>query len=262
MRSGRHLFFCLFVAACAILATSQPAKAGVLFFSTSNSISGTVSVGSPVLNFPSPVGTGTLYIWVTDNTPVTPPPDNGNASAAALAVQIQSSGPAATMSSAQAYNVTLHSTIASSGTDLGPTTQNRWDVVTVMPAPPNPEDLNAIVISTTTQAGAGSPGINPLNDGVHLNPGSTTNGTLDPGYNIASHAFLYGEIDFSLLAPGTSTIALQASPLGIIAGNQDLSSQFTYGSATINVVPEPASIALLGTGGLLMLARWRRCSSQ
>ncbi len=231
----------------------KTAIAGKLFFSTSNALNGTVTVTDPTVNFFTPSGTGTLYIWVTDETPVTPPP--APLSSAAMAVQISKSGTSAGLSSAQLYNFNLHSTLAAAGTDLGPTAQDRWTAVSVNSVGP---DFDAIVVAAVSAAGAGSPGINPFNDGHHLNPGSATNGTLDPGYDPVAHAFLHGQLDYNIVDTGTTVFSLAASSLGIVSGTTDLSSQFTYGFATITVVPEPTSFGLMLLGDLGVATVWCR----
>jgi hypothetical protein len=256
MTRGR-LALCAPLCAAALFFVPQAAFAGKIFFSTSNTLDGTVAVSNPVINLPAPGGIGTLYIWVTDETPVTPQPGQG-LSSAGFAFTVTRSGTSASISDIDISNYTLRSTLAATGTDLGPTAQDRWSAVTVNSMG---GDLNAVVVSSVSQAGAGSPGFNPLNDGLHLNPGSATNGTLDPGYDKTAHAFLHGVLTYSA-TPGTTTINLGQSALGIVVGSSngviDLTSQFTYGSATINVVPEPSSIVLMAVAGAIALAAKRR----
>jgi hypothetical protein len=243
----------LFVIASSVAVSPRIAVAGKIFFSTSNSLNGTVTVGNPTVTFNSPNGNGTLHIWVTDETPVTPPP-LPNLSSSAFAFRLSRSGGTAGFTNVQVSNFTLHSTIAATGADLGPTPQNRWTSVSVNPLTP---ESDAIAIAAVSQAGAGTPGFNPLNDGFHLNPGSAINGTLDPGYDAAGHAFLHGQIDYNFNGAGTTIFNLEASPLGITVGHDDISSQFTYGFATVTVVPEPMSFVLLILGGMAVAGRPR-----
>jgi hypothetical protein len=255
MIRGRLALCAPLCAAAALFLVPQAAFAGKVFFSTSNTLDGSVAVSNPVINLPA-AATGTLYIWVTDDTPVTPQPGQGGF--AAFAFVVTKSGTSANINDIDVGNFTLHSTIAATGTDLGPTAQDRWTVVTVDSMG---GDLDAIVITTVSQAGAGSPGFNPLNDGLHLNPGSAVNGTLDPGYDKTAHAFLHGTLTYSA-SLGSTTINLGASNLGIVVGNAssatDLGSQFTYGFATINVVAEPSSIVLMAFAGAIAFAAKRR----
>jgi hypothetical protein len=146
--------------------------------------------------------------------------------------------------------------VAATGVDTGPTAVNRWKQVSNFSGISLPSDVNAVVGFLMGQAGPGAPGINPLNNGLNLNPGSATDGTLDIGYNIASHAFLYGELDYNLADVGVTTFHLNPSQFKIVIGisntpgSIDLTNQFTYGSATITVVPEPATAFLLLSGSL------------
>jgi hypothetical protein len=255
MIRGRLTLCAPLCAAAALFFIPQPVFAGKFFFSTSNSINGLVVVSDPVINLPS-AGSGTLYIWVTDDTPVTPPPGGPLGGFAAIAYRVNKTG-GGSIQNLGVNNFTLHSTFAATGTDLGPTSQNRWDNVTVSGGP----DFEANVLAQVSAPGAGSPGLNPLNDGFHLNPGSVLNGTRDPGYDGTGHAFLHGQLDYTLTS-GSMTVNLLASPLGIVVGNgitsTDLSSQFTYGFATINVVPEPSSFILMAVAGAIAFAARRR----
>jgi len=256
MIRGRLALCAPLCAAAAFFFNPQSVFAGKVFFSTSNALNGSVVVSNPVINLPA-AGSGTLYIWVTDDTPVTPPPGSQIGSFAAFAYRVNATG-AGSIGAVQVSNFTFHSTLAATGTDLGPTSQNRWDNVTVSGGP---GDYESNVLAVVSQPGAGTPGLNPLNDGLHLNSGSILNGTLDPGYDHPAHAFLHGQLNYSLTS-GSMTVNLLESQLRIVVGNAssstDLTSQFTYGFATINVVPEPGSFVLMAMAGAIAFAVKRR----
>lgn len=79
----------------------------------------------------------------------------------------------------------------------------------------------------------------------------------DPNY--VSGDWLLGSITFDTTSLGSSTLAIQPSlDLGITRGSTVITNLYHYDSATIKVVPEPASVVLIAVGGLAMMAAVRR----
>jgi hypothetical protein len=76
-----------------------------------------------------------------------------------------------------------------------------------------------------------------------------------------------GTVTFDTTALGPSILAIQKSSFGIFAGGDgsgtasdpgNLTNKYAYDHVTINVVPEPASLTLLGLSALAMLGIMRR----
>lgn len=274
MRSGRRLFFCLCVAACAISATSQAAKAvDEIWFSTSSTVPGTP--GNTTATFNS-LGSQTLYVWLTSNVNDEISPTPGYTDVVINGVTNHVPHSSATMG--LNYGVTSGSSISLTGAGyinpvlVGSNPANtRWDFANNF----GPGNMN-VTPTLITQINATSVSIqyNPdgsvgSQSGIHRGLSSANDGTggnpTDPNY--VSGAWMLGTVSFDTTALGTSVLAIQKSALGIYANGDGtgtasdpgiLTNKYAYDQVTINVVPEPASMALLGLGALAMMGVVRR----
>lgn len=94
-------------------------------------------------------------------------------------------------------------------------------------------------------------GLDPENDG------STPLQLVDQEYDAILDAFLFATITFDALDVGTSVITSDVGQFGIFTDGNSIGGQFSFGGTTVEVIPEPASLALLGAGGLMMMTRRR-----
>jgi hypothetical protein len=210
-----------------VAALAASAHAQSIFLSEISALDGTAAPGTPVVDLL--VGdSATLYVWVTDEQRV----NRGLATSYSVAP-----GGVIALTSASAQNPDIKI-----GTfDIG----DRWQATGVgtLVNASLLEDLNAV----TTVDGTG---IDAANDG-------SAGGPLDLGYDVAASAFLLGQINYDAVGVGSTTLSIIPSALGIADSGSpdDLSPLFSFGSATINVTPEPASLGLIALGGLALLRR-------
>ena len=83
--------------------------------------------------------------------------------------------------------------------------------------------------------------------------------TWDLGYDVPTHAFLYGTVTFNLASLPENDVVIDLIPsnLGIANNSGDVTGQFSFGQITIlgTPIPEPASLGLIALGGLAVLRR-------
>lgn len=240
--------YVLSIAAAGSLLAATQVDAASIFLSpistppaNSDTATGVVVDLNPTITYGS-LGSKTLGIWVTDEVLV----NRG------LSMSITTSNnTAAPLTGAQALNFQVHN-IANFGAgefDAGDTGTNRWGSVGTGSLQAGGTAINNLNAATVNDGR----GINAANNGAPTNPGIDT---WDLGYDVPTHAFLYGTVTFNLasLPEGPVIIDLIPSNLGIANNTGDVTGQFSFGQATITV-PEPASLGLIALGGLAVLRR-------
>jgi len=90
---------------------------------------------------------------------------------------------------------------------------------------------------------------------INLNTGPTF---LDGGYDAAAGAFLFGRVDFTAVADGSTGISLAAGSGGIVNDGQTLNPVFGGINITVGAIPEPTTAGLLAFGLIGLVARRRR----
>jgi hypothetical protein len=273
MRSGRSYvssylrFWSGIFLALGIFASQGPSAKAVdeIWFSTSSTVPG--SPGDITANYNS-LGSQNLYVWLTSNPSdeITPPiPGYTDVVINGMVNHVPNSAAAIAVN----YGVTAGSNISLTGAmDINPVligsspTNTRWDAVSnfitgnFQVTPTQITQVTAVTTSVELTSG-GDVNSQP---GIHLGLSSANDGTdgnpTDPDY--VSGDWLLGTVTFDTTGIGSSTLAIQPSSFLIIQGDTDLTNAYTYDSATINVVPEPASCILIGLGGLLLGTALRR----
>jgi hypothetical protein len=219
----------------ALLCSSSPAWAALVYLSPVSTVGGGVTSGNPALSYEAGSGVKSLYIWVSDEVRV----------GQGFSVNLNVTGTPGVIAftGARASNFVVSSTIL--------TPFNRWGSVSEYTVGSNANATATAITNVNSVTSNPFGGLRPTNNNAAL---------LDTGYDIPAHAFLWGRVDFQALTPGTATIALSynaTNPNVDDGGTPVPSNAFTYGTAAITVtaaaVPEPATwslavIGLLGAG--------------
>jgi hypothetical protein len=250
------------------LATSAWAQSDDVFFSTSNSLSATLTPGNLSVSYSS-LGQDTLYVWVTEatgsdisppDTGITPTVINGttnyvpNSSAAiglnytvtagTSSVNFNGSGTDGASDMAGSW-ANSGSATAVSGTDLNGLNRGAlWDSVSSFTFAGNPSSVSATAITNVnatvvpTTDGVGNP--TGVSRGFALTQANGTTGANNQRSTTNANAFLLGSVTFTASAAGSATIQIQKSDptaggVGIFQGATDLSSAYSYFAANINI---------------------------
>jgi hypothetical protein len=140
--------------------------------------------------------------------------------------------------------------------------------------------LNAVTLPVPTTSDPGLPtGVDTnIHTGLSISPDDLYLGA-QPGYNAVAHAFLLGEVTFTInsfnslgdtvLHVNPSSVNSSGGSIGtsnstggpapnFVATHTDLSPNYALGSVTIDVVPEPATWSLLAIGVVALVSVGRR----
>ena len=231
-----------------LLVAAGSAHAGAItFFLSDKGLGEGASLGNPVITLPTVGATDTLYIWA-----------NADVKVIGMGMNVIADAPAIVQATARAIYDPVYGPVG-----FPPTTWYRWglpigqgvlgDLVT---------GINAVALSATRSVAG-------------IDPAWKADGILN--WEAAANAWLIGEITVQATAEGLTPVHFTVSPAFIapaVGHGHDLTVYFGSGDApvngesvgvetavadaTIEVLPEPATLTLLGVGVAGLLARRRR----
>lgn len=193
------------------LGISGLARAQSIFFSEVGTVGGGATAGDPLVTHTTAETNGSLFIWVTDEHRVNQ----------SFALDLSSATPGVVQFTAAA--------VFNPFVDLGipAVSDDRWQGVS---AP----TVSANSISNMTGVA--------VTEGFGFN---TAVSIYDPLYDSVAGAWLFARVDYSILGVGLTTLHLAVGAIDIVDNGVSVAGLFDYGTATIEVIPEPMTLALL-----------------
>jgi hypothetical protein len=234
----------------------------VLFLSESNTDPGPAPVGGSSTVTINSLGSHTLYIWVTDGTQVTPPtfsppgwPASIPPTTAYFSYDLGVTGAQASAISLTSASIENPVILDQNGQPLQrdtdwngatpPATVTRWGAASHFTSdgshvsPSSITGLDAITLPMPTTSTGTPTGVDThIHTGLSTSPNDLYAGA-QPGYNAAAHAFLLGDVTFtvnSFNSPGDTILHILPSSL-----NTSTASAIGYSYPTGNSVPYGAA---------------------
>jgi hypothetical protein len=239
----------------------------IVWFSTSNTDPGTAPAGGVNTITFNTLGSQTLFVWVTDGTPVTPsvvypagfpagiPPtsaffsynmDVTGSSAGAISLTAGSiSNPNIFNAGGTSFNADVDWSGAVGDAPFSPGTEfvRRWIAASNFTLAANPGNVTASSITgldaSSLPVAIDSAGVaNAIMTNIHTGLATPANDSFagaQPGYNAARHAFLLGQVSFntnSFNTDGSTVLSVDSGFFGIGTGNSVFNGSTWVGVTT------------------------------
>ena len=218
------IFAGVLLAGALIAALSARADAASLFPSRVGVVGGGAAVAEPPITHGVSDGSGSLFIWSTDDQSVNQ----------SLSLNVSSMTPGVIrLTGAAVFNPFVDVGIEGVST-------NRWQGTgggTV-----SADSIENVVGVAVTE-------------GFGLDPAVAA---FDPLHDTAASAWLFARVDYDVLALGSTEVSVGVGPVDIVDGGGSVAGAFSFGTITVEVIPEPqthVAWVLMGLGGVLLRSR-------
>jgi hypothetical protein len=192
---------------------------------------GPAAPGNPVVDLPTQSSTGSLWIWL-----------HNDARLQSVAYDVMTTNPGVIrFTGAEVFQYDL---LVAPGVDIG----DRWN----LPTSPGMISGDGQKIINMSAVNVDKSGLDPTTRNFDQGWDALANPGPAPG------AALFARIDFEAIGGGNTEVMLSMGSTLIVENSQVAQTQFS--GATVTVVPEPATVSLVGLAvlGLVGLARRRK----